>query len=369
MAHRRVPPFAPLHIVNGLTKHVEGWEQRGWVGISNARAFQEAIALLRSRSAPTTLRWVKGHKGTQGNEEADKLAGEGANMDRQYLPIALPPQNEYLRKGMLLSAATQRMLYWGIREQITVTARRTTATNVLAATKAAVAWGQHALEQGEVWRALRRDPVVKKTRDFLWKTLHGVYRVGRYWNNIQGHEARARCALCGDEDSMEHILQECSSMEVGLVWKLVSTALARAGVAVPAKPSFGLYMAAPALSVTGDGGKIKPGPTRLVRTVIPEAAHLVWKLRCRRVIEWAAQPLRRYSVAEVRNEWIAMLNKRVREEQLAAAAPFLKPNKITVGKIRETWTPLLDTSEVADESWAEDPGVLVGMSLAILCEP
>ena len=69
-----VPPFAPLHLVtdsthvmDGLTKHVEEWEDKGWSDIKNGPLFAEATARLRARSAQTTLRWVKGHNNNEGN--------------------------------------------------------------------------------------------------------------------------------------------------------------------------------------------------------------------------------------------------------------------------------------------------------------
>ncbi|KAL1938552.1 hypothetical protein VTO73DRAFT_11575 [Trametes versicolor] len=98
MAHRATPPFAPLHVVsdskyvvNGLTEHLPKWER-----------------------APTTLKWVKGHSGVRGNEEADRLAGEGAANPSPVRPLYLPPPEKYVVRGAAVSSLTQRLAYKGI---------------------------------------------------------------------------------------------------------------------------------------------------------------------------------------------------------------------------------------------------------------
>ncbi|KAH9000577.1 hypothetical protein EDB86DRAFT_2904669 [Lactarius hatsudake] len=61
-----------------LTTHLKNWEDNGWIGIKNAKLFKRVAYLLKRRTAPTWVSWVKGHAGILGNEESDKLAKEGA---------------------------------------------------------------------------------------------------------------------------------------------------------------------------------------------------------------------------------------------------------------------------------------------------
>jgi ribonuclease HI len=98
IAASKTPTFQPLEIVsdskyviNGLTTHLENWENKGWIEIKNANFFKKATYLLRKRSATTTLRWVKGHNGITGNEESDQLAQVGAKKEREdELDLEIP---------------------------------------------------------------------------------------------------------------------------------------------------------------------------------------------------------------------------------------------------------------------------------------
>ena len=65
-----------------------------------------------------------------------------------------------------------------------------------------------------VWRSIRSPDLARSRRDFLWKLLHGAYRVGGYWENVPSFGHRAVCAVCGVTETMEHILLECDAVRM-----------------------------------------------------------------------------------------------------------------------------------------------------------
>jgi ribonuclease HI len=49
------------YVIDGLTKHLQTWEDNGWINIKNTDLFKKAAYLLKRRMAPTAFKWVKGH--------------------------------------------------------------------------------------------------------------------------------------------------------------------------------------------------------------------------------------------------------------------------------------------------------------------
>jgi ribonuclease HI len=133
-ALEKIPTFAPLtiisdsmYVIDGLIKHLEHWENRGWIEISNQEWFKKAAYLLRKRSAPTTFKWVKGHSGDKGNEGSDKLAKEGADKEvEDHLDLTIP--DHFNVQGAKLSSLTQAITYRGIRERDKKLTRNSTQT-------------------------------------------------------------------------------------------------------------------------------------------------------------------------------------------------------------------------------------------------
>lgn len=102
-----------MYVIEGLTKHLEDWENKGWIGIENADLFKRAAYLLKRRSAPTYLEWVKGHRGTWGNEESDRLAKEGAEKNATDI-LSLHVPATFNLQGAKLATLSQALAYKGI---------------------------------------------------------------------------------------------------------------------------------------------------------------------------------------------------------------------------------------------------------------
>ncbi|KAJ7629587.1 hypothetical protein B0H17DRAFT_1150535 [Mycena rosella] len=114
----------------------------------------------------SSLKWVKGPSGIPGNKGADILAGIGAEKS------VAAGKNEEAPPWQLL------------------------------------------------WCATCHKDFLRSIHFFMWMLIHGGYKVGKYWDNIPGHQEKAFCPLCEEYESVDHILTQCNMPGREQIWDL-----------------------------------------------------------------------------------------------------------------------------------------------------
>ncbi|KAH9892714.1 hypothetical protein C8Q73DRAFT_687287 [Cubamyces lactineus] len=193
-----------------------------------------------------------------------------------------------------------------------------------------------------LWRALRRDPVEPKVRDFVWKALHGAHRVGRFWTNVPTCERRAFCPTCGTVEDMDHILTACQAPGQRELWRAARD------------------LGAPLYAVKDERGGVKQTASRLARIVLSETGFLIWKLRCERVIAWADRPGEVHSLDGILNAWHAALDRRLWLDQQRALRKVGGRKPLPIATVEGTWGSVIDGETDLGGDWIRRVGVLVG---------
>jgi hypothetical protein len=90
-------------------------------------------------------------------------------------------------------------------------------------------------------------------------------------------------------------------------------------------------------------------------------AHLIWVLRCERVIH---EPLHTHSINEIETCWFRVINTRLTQDKLAATR--IKQTEKSICLMKETWKPVLRQSLDIPNDWIYNHEVLVGRRMECL---
>ena len=98
--------------------------------------------------------------------------------------------------------------------------------------------------------------------------------------------------------------------------------------------------AAPSETTTQPGKTLKQnkGPTRLLKILISETAHLIWALRCDRVIRG-----NEHSMRDIEKHWTTAMNSRLTEDKITTTK-YIQKKAYTL-LIENTWKPALEKQE------------------------
>ncbi|KAJ7770093.1 hypothetical protein B0H16DRAFT_1777204 [Mycena metata] len=337
LSTRSTDPGVKLRIESGkdgllkaMSKKLPVWEDRGWLNTPNSQSLQALTAALRERTAETKIAVVTASAEV---EEAHSLARAGAEMvNADHVDLRIPDHLQL--KGAKLSTLTQATAYRMIKSLKEKVHRKATGENVLATQEATKALFKNTPTEKMIWKSIRNKDISRQVRNFMWKTLHGAHRIGKFWAHIPEMEDRATCQHCGVVESMEHIVTECSRPGQKEIWALAETLWRKSHTTWPTV-SFGGLMGAALATFPGNKEKSR-GSARLYRILMTESMYLIWKIR-----------------------WVALMNERLEiDRNLTNRVRFGKQHAIPSTTVLETWKGSLLNENELPPLWLREPEVL-----------
>ncbi|KAJ7822927.1 hypothetical protein B0H13DRAFT_2447014 [Mycena leptocephala] len=232
----------------------------------------------------------------------------------------------FANPGILLQQGSQRLFTKVIRSLKEYAARKSTTYN---------------LER----TLIRSKNINRLARNFLWKSMHKIYRVGSFWDHIPNLEIFGRCPICQVPELLEHIMLECEAPGQQQVY--------------PSRPklSWGLLLGCGLARFKSSRGKTIPAQNRFFTMIISTSMTLIWSLRNERVFETHTMA----SETEIHNRWVSLMNETLKRDKLLTNRARFGSLVIKRQLVLDTWSgTLLDEDSLPDD-WTRSKGVLVGI--------
>jgi ribonuclease HI len=278
--------------IQGILNLSRDWEDKGWHRVENADLYKAILSELRQRSSTCSLKWVKGHNGTKGNEQADKLAEQGLESTIEFNEKDLIFNPNYLEDGARLSKITMKTAYEMIidrkeNKKWSTTARHKRIESILEDFENETTFGPtKELLHTSTWKLLDMPNNIK---DFIWKAQRNMLKCGQLFLNWGGDWANKAWCKCGALETPEHIILKCPQGEQTYIWKEIKTMLKKANC-TEWNISWNNILAAsclPAALYLSESPNLKEAQYKtsaFIQIILYTTWH-IWKTRCKRVID------------------------------------------------------------------------------------
>jgi hypothetical protein len=166
-------------------------------------------------------------------------------------------------------------------------------------------------------------------------------------------------------ESMEHILVKCREKLTKLIWQLTREIWPEQTYKWP-NISLGLILGSGSITAPKEDAHLNEqqvehdrrvrhakGPTCLMHIVITESAHLIWVLRCERVIRGKV-----HTEGEIKSRWHQVINARLTDDRITATKIKREPKFRNL--VKATWAPPLSKQGALPVNWLNNCEVLVG---------
>ena len=338
-------------------------EASGWIGTPHKDLLQEVVARMRARTGSVSILQTKKGVPNPEAQEAVSLAKLGSHLD---MPPDFPRQlvrlNATREPGAQLQNMTQSLLYRGILDRRgPPKTRMETTVNLDMTRHATSARAGRKPTDPTIWKSIASKDFPTRIRAFLWRTMHGAYKIGNYWRHIPQCGQRADCHTCDVPESMEHILTECRETGQEYIWRATEE-LWKKKHPKWVKPSLGTILGCGLANFHPNESKYRlTGANRLYLILVSEAMHLIWKLRCEWKIARNEDPERIITENEAHQKWGSAINKRFRLECLMTNRAKYGKKALKQKLVEKTWWGILQNQDSLGDDWVRDTGVLVGI--------
>jgi hypothetical protein len=340
-------------MVDGPTRHLRKWEDRGWVGVPDRELWKALVYELRRRSAQVDFKWIKNRKADGQIGKARRIAEKGVE-DPSNERVSTSVPAKWLVRGAKLSGLKQRTAYMHLVEGRMKEPTRTRVRNVSLALAALSKTDKlTSRSETDIWKDMWGKEVRKPVAQFFYALVNGAHRVGRFWLHVEGKEEYARCQLCDAEvESMEHILLQCKANHRKLVWDTCRKAWPEEGSAWP-DITIGTIMGCNSIVMKAksegpreprSGGKEKTGGrSRLMSEFIREATHMIWAMRCERAV---GKRTAEHTASEVVRRWHDKIVDRFKADRALILRAGKPPSKVR--SLCAKWDNIVDVDKALD---------------------
>ena len=172
------------------------------------------------------------------------MAARGSNLPLLDLAPDLTVSPTFNLSGAKLATMTQALAYAGIRKRAIRPAQATTVANLEAIRdQVQLHLSRRSPTDASIWSSVQKPEFRKSVSDFLWKSIYGAQKIGKFWRNVSDQEQKGECPVCRGNltEDMAHILLECEVPGREMLWDLCQQLWAKKHERWP-QQSFGTIM-------------------------------------------------------------------------------------------------------------------------------